>query len=258
MGFPQVRRWRLTKPRAGVYPLRNLLNVIGSVRGLNILEIGPGDFMTSGLALLAAGAQTYTVIDRFVGDYEKPEAKVWYRGIQDAWPRLFPDKVWPEYLRAEDCPEAYADRVKILTGTIEEATAPKQYDVVCSYQVGEHVDDVDAFARANSRFLKPGGVAVHRVDFGPHDCWAFYEDRLTFLRFPDWLWRLMGSNRGTPNRKRFHEVRTALEDAGLKVDVMGLELFSDEMVANSRPNKNFTGMPFESLKVGTAIFVCRI
>ena len=166
MGFPQVRRWRLTKPRAGVlfsgrdeeleryafYPLRNLLDVMGSVRGLDILEIGPGDFMTSGLALLAAGAQTYTVIDRFVGDYQKPEAKVWYRGIQDAWPRLFPDMAWPEYLRAEDCPEAYSDRVKILTGTIEEATAPKQYDVVCSYQVGEHVDDIDAFARANAAF----------------------------------------------------------------------------------------------------------
>lgn len=271
MGIPQVRAWRLRRPRAGalfggrdgdleryaLFPLRNLLEVLGGVSGLDILEIGPGDFLTSGLSLMAGGAKSYAVIDRFVGDYEKPEAKAWYRGIQEAWPRLFPDLTWPDYLRAEDFPEAFPDRIEILSGTIEEASAPRQYDVVCSYQVGEHVSDINAFAKASALLLKSDGVAVHRVDFGPHDCWSYYQDQLTFLRFPDWLWWLMGSNRGTPNRQRYHQFHAAFEKAGLKVDVVGLELFPEEMVVRARLYKKFRGMPFASLKVGTAIFVCR-
>ena len=271
MGIPQVRAWRLRRPRAGALysgtdedlvryafsPLRILLEVLGSVKGLDILEIGPGDFMTSGLSMLAAGAKSYSVIDRFVGDYQKPEAKIWYKGIQDEWPRFFPNLQWPDYLHAEDFPEAYADRIEILTGTIEEASSPRQYDIVCSFQVGEHVRDIDAFAQANAKFLRPDGVAVHRVDFGPHDCWSFYQDRLTFLRFPDWLWHLMGSNRGAPNRFRYHQVCASIKNAGLKVEVSGLEHFTEDDVRNARLAKKFQGMPFESLLVGTAIFVCR-
>jgi SAM-dependent methyltransferase len=271
MAFPQVRRWRLKRPRAGAlftgsaedleryafYPLRNLQEVLGSVKDLDILEIGPGDFMTSGLSLLAGGAKSYTVIDRFIGDYGKPEAKTWYKGIRDAWPRFFPNLNWPKYLETGNFPEDYPDRIDVLTGTIEEANSPKKYDLVCSYQVGEHVNDIEAFARANVDFLTPNGVAVHRVDFGPHDCWAFYQDRLTFLRFPQWLWWLMGSNRATPNRKRYHQVYAALEKAGLRVEVIGLELFPEDMVKRARLAKRFEGMPFDSLTVGTAIFICR-
>ena len=271
MGIPAVRDWRLRKPRAGkffsgsdeelvryaFYPVSNLLEVIGGVADLDVVEIGPGDFMTSGLSMLAAGAKSYTIIDRFPGNYQTPEAKVWYRGIKEAWPRFFSKFKWPEYLAVDDFPEAYSDRIDILTGTIEEAHAEKLYDVVCSYQVGEHVTDIEAFARANAEFLKPKGTAVHRVDFGPHDCWSYYQDRLTFLRFPEWLWWLMGSNRATPNRQRYHQVHAALEKAGLKVEVIGLELFPEEMVASARLAKQFQGMPLDSLTVGTAIFVCR-
>lgn len=272
MGFSRVRRWRLKSPRAGrlytgqdnelerwaFVSLRNLLDVTRSVEGLDILEIGPGDFMTSGFSLLAAGAKSYTVIDRDIGDYQKPEAKVWYKGIQDEWARFFPDHPWPDYLDSKNFPEAYPSRVEILTGTIEEAQSPKQYDIVCSTSVGEHVRDIEAYAQANAKFLRPNGVAVHRIDFGPHDCWVYYEDPLTFLRFPDWIWRLMGSNRGTPNRKRYHQMSAAMETAGLKVEVIGLELFTEETVKRARLNKQFQGMPLDSLTVGTAIFVCRL
>ena len=68
--------------------------------------------------------------------------------------------------------------------------------MICSFQVGEHITDIDAFARTNMELLeKPGGVALHRVDFGPHDCWYSYDDPMTFLRFSDGAWRLTGSNR---------------------------------------------------------------
>jgi hypothetical protein len=271
MAFPQVRAWRMNRPRAftldtdldgkleryAFYPLRQLQGILGNVKGLHIAEIGPGDFVTSGLALLAAGAASYTFIDRFVGDLSKPEAKTWYGWIHEAWPRFFPELKWPDYLKVEDFPEAYKDRVEVLPVSIEEIKAERLYDVVCSFQVGEHVEDIESFAQMNSEMLKPGGVAVHRVDFGPHDCWCYYRDPLTFLRFPHWLWRLMGSNRATANRRRYHEFCAAWEKAGLKVDVASRDYFQEDRIEYSRLNKMFRDMPLESLSTGTAIFVCR-
>ncbi len=271
MGSARVRAWRLNRPRAftafthqdeeleryAFLALRSLLGITGSVKNLHIVELGPGDFMTSGLALLAAGAASYTVIDRFVGDYSKPEAKEWYREVEKAWPRIFPEMPWPDYLRAENFPEGYEDRVQVLPIPIEEVTAERRYDVVCSYQVGEHVSDIDSFAEMNERLLNPGGVAVHRVDFGPHDCWFYYRDPLTFLRFPDWLWSLMGSNRGTPNRHRFHEFCAAFEKAGLKVEIVSRDLFPEGKIEHRKLAKRFRAMPQDSLAIGTAIFVCR-
>ena len=272
MGIPPVRAWRLKRPRAGAFfsgcedeleryaffPLRHLLRFRGTVRGLDILEIGPGDFMTSGLALLAAGAKSYTVVDRFIGNYQAPQAKTWYRGIRAAWPRLFPALPWPEDLQAEDFPEAYQNRVKILVGTTEQVRAEKRYDVVCSFQVGEHVSDIDAFARTNAQLLKPGATALHRVDFGPHDCWYQYPDPLTFLRFPGWLWKLMGSNRGIPNRHRHHEFCAAFARAGMQYTVENVDHFPDRVIDQSRLSKRFRHMPPESLATRTAIYACRV
>jgi SAM-dependent methyltransferase len=272
MGIPAVRAWRLKKPRAGAnfrgnyeeleryafLPLRYLLKALGSVRDLDIIEIGPGDFMTSGLALLAAGAKSYTVIDRFLGDYKAPQAKVWYGGIYNAWSRSFPAFKWPEYLRTDAFPEQYRDCVTVLRGSIEDAQIERKFDVVCSFQVGEHVNDIEVFAKANARLLKPGAVAVHRVDFGPHDCWCDYPNPITFLRFPDWLWTAMGSNRGTPNRRRHHEFCAAFERAGLKVNVVNIEHFSSAIANESGLAKRFRSMPLASLAVCTAVYACEL
>jgi len=268
MGVPVVRSWRLRRPRAGAafdgkpeslerfafLGLRALWAVVGDVRGLRIAEIGPGDYLTSGLALLAAGAKTYTAIDRFPGAYGGPEAKSWYRGIRDAWPRTFPDRAWPDDLEPEAFPESYPHRVETIARPIEAIAAEERFDLVCSFQVGEHVTDLHAFARVNAKLLVPGGTAIHRVDFGPHDCWCRYDDPMTFLRFPEWLWRLMGSHRGTPNRFRHHEFLEAFDRAGLTPRRPPLTDAFD-VVRPAHLARRFKEMPVESLRVQSAIYV---
>src|SRR5579872_4384186 len=221
MGIPAVRDWRIARARTATDHAANcelrleryafqafqfLQRALGDVKGLRILEIGPGDNLGSGFCLLAAGALSYTAIERFAPDYSANSAKAWYRAIQEAWPRKFPDLPWPEDLDWRQFPESHS-RVCVLPIEVEKAALVDQFDVVCSFQVLEHVNDIEVFAKQNVRLLGPGGIAVHRVDFGPHDCWQGYPDPLTFLRFPDWLWHLMGSNRVTPNRHRFHECK---------------------------------------------------
>jgi len=271
MVLPPVRARRLRRPRAGAYfttadaeleryawqATRNLTELLGGVKGLHIVEIGLGDYLTSGFALLAAGAASYTGIDRFPGDYTGAAAKAWYKGIAAVWPRVFPALPWPAYLRAEDFPEAYPDRVKLIAEPIERVRADRRFDVVCSYQVGEHITDIDAFARMNAELLTPEGLAVHRVDFAPHGCW-FYYHKLTFLRFPGWLWRMMVSQRGAPNRKRHHEFRAAFERAGLQVELTNIEHFQLEQVDLTRLHPRFQAMPRESLAVSAAVYLCRL
>ena len=120
------------------------------------------------------------------------------------------------------------------------------------------MSDVGAFAETTARLLAPGGMATHRVDFGLHDCWVQYRDPLTFLRFPDWLWHLMGSNRGTPNLKRHHAFLEAFAAAGLTCETTNREYFAAEQVDVGRLAAGFRSMPRESILVKTAVYSCHL
>lgn len=271
MGISPLRSARLRRPRAGaaftgsdqvieryaLQALRTLLSHHGSVEDLDVIELGPGDTLASGLALLAAGAASYTVLDRFVPDYGGPQARRWYVGLAEAWPRCFPERPWPGWLDPASFPEGAGDRLSFIPGSVEQARAGRRYDLVCSFQVGEHVADVDLFARLTADLLAPGGLAVHRVDFGPHDCWERYADPLVFLRFPSRLWSAMGSNRGTPNRLRHHQFLDAFTAAGLRTECVDRTHFAPEKVRLDLLPPPFRTMPTESLLTESVIYLCR-
>ena len=271
MGIPAFRKWRATRPRAGAHftgsneeieryafsGLNMLFEYVGSLKGKSILEIGAGDFLTSGLALMGAGAESYGVIDNFPGDYYGAEAKKWYRAIEEKWSQFYPDINWAEGLNAADFPEKYADRLELIAKPIETSSTKKRYDIICSFQVAEHISGIDAFAEMHNRLLKSDGVAVHRVDYGPHDCWFHYNDPLVYLQFSDSVWKLSGSNRGTPNRFRHHEFLAAFERANLEVEVPYIDNFKEQKIDFDNLHPRFKKMPRESLLIGTAVFVLR-
>lgn len=270
MAIPRVRAWRLGRPRAGerftgatksldryaFQAVRGIEDVIGPIAGREIIEYGPGDTLSAGLAMLAAGASTYTSLDRFVPDYCAPEAKTWYRGIRAGWGAAFPGRPWPEDLDPDRFPEGYGDRVETLDGSIESVCGSERFDVVTSWQVGEHVLDIDSFAEQTALHLRPDGVAIHRVDFGAHS-WGGFDDPLLFLRFPTVMWRAMGSNRGVPNRFRHHEFMRAWAAAGLDVECRHMNHFRSSEIALEKLGRRFRTMPRESLLVKDVFYVCR-
>lgn len=272
MAIRPVREWRLRRPRTtgqafarrdeqleryAFVGLRFLLRHSKTVEGVDIAEFGPGDNLVSGLAMLAAGARSYVALDRFVADYSGAQAKQWYRGVEERWPTFFPDLSWPDWLRADSFPEAYSDRVEAIATSIEEADLERRFDIVCSYQVGEHVTDVSRFASLTGSLLAPDGLAIHRVDFGPHDCWTRYDDPLTFLRFSPRLWSAMGSNRGYPNRIRHHEFLRAFAEAGLEVEFGERNSYAAQSVRIDLFHERFRKMPVDSLLTGDVVYVCR-
>lgn len=268
MGSSAVRNWRLRRPRTATAhsntdeflanyafgSLNLLLEHAGDLRGKSVCEIGPGDYLTSGLSILAAGASRYGVIDRFPGDYFGDTAKGWYREIEHNWDRFYPDLPWDASLSSDKFPENAKGRLELIGEPLETAKTSQKYDIVCSFQVGEHISDIDAFAEVHNRVLNDGGIGLHRVDFGPHDCWFSYRDPGTFLRFSDRAWNMTGSNRGVPNRKRHHEFMDAFERAGLKIEVLFTADFDRSLMDLEKLNRKFREMPVESVLTGTAIY----
>ena len=269
MGFDSVRRWRLARPRAlaGDMDVDDFLQRyaftgldlierhFGDLKGRSVCELGPGDFLVSGLCILAAGASGYAVIDRFPGDYEGPTAKYWYRQARDNWDRFHPSSPWDPGLDPDLFPENYADRLELIREPIETAQTANRFDLICSFQVAEHVSDIDAFAEMHRRLLKPGGVGLHRIDFGPHDIWGYYKDPYVFLRFSETAWSLMGSNRGVPNRKRHHEFIDAFERAGLETQVLMLDRYDAGSIDVGKLRRRYREMPLDSLLVGTGVYL---
>ena len=221
---------------------------MGSIRGADVFEIGPGDNLCSGLAFLAGGARSYTCADRFPGNYTGSDAREWYRLVRANWRGAWPNGINPETF-PHGCP------VTVLPVSVENLPDVGRFDVVCSCAVGEHLSDISAFASATARLLRPNGFAVHMVDFSPHDCWrADYADPFIFLRFPGPLWRAMGSNRGTPNRRRLHEFDKAFTDAGLSVVVQDQK----RAYAGLPIPRRLKGMPVDSIATSEATFVLRL
>lgn len=260
MSMPWFRRRRLSTARTAptidlnryvFEPAKVVLRCAGPVAGKHVVEIGPGDHLATGLALLALGAASYTAVDRFAGDYSSPRAKEWYRLVQHQW-----CQAWPEALVPASFPEEYLDRVKIVRQSAERAVIDGPADVIFSYNVVEHLRDIREFAVMNNRLVNAGATAVHRIDFGPHDVWRSYDDPLTFLRAPDWLWNLMGSARGTPNRKRLDQVLNAFQAPDIDVTT-----HIDQRLVGPVPveklSKQFRSTPIDILCVLSATVISR-
>lgn len=234
MGIPVIRNARVRAGRTAAMPPNveglstyayNLLDEVtvhlGPVKGKSVLEIGPGDNILAGLAFLAAGASSYTALDRFPGPYGSPTAKEWYRLLAEDWPRRYPGLPWPAGLDPSSFPES--SDVTVVRKGVEDTDSVGQFDIVCSYVVAEHVLSIDAFARMTRKAIGAGGSALHVIDFGGHE-WNAFGDPFLFLKFPERLWRMMGSNRGLPNRVRFRDYINAFERHGLKVEVVNRKI----------------------------------
>lgn len=267
MGSAAFRRLRLRKPRTAVgedidgfltnnafTSLSLLLEYGGDPRGKSVCEIGAGDYLTSGLAMLAAGATRYGVIDRFPGDYFGETAKNWYREIESRWNKHSPEIEWNSAISADGFPENCSEVLELVGEPLETAAVKHRYDIVCSFQVGEHISDIYAFAEIHNRVLADGGFGLHRIDFGPHGPWFEYADPGTFLRFSDSVWAKTGSNRGVPNRKRHHEFLEAFEQANLEVEVLFLDNFDRSAMDLTKLDRKFRAMPLDSVLTGTAIY----
>jgi SAM-dependent methyltransferase len=169
-----------------------------------LAELGPGDSLGTGIAALLTGAREYYAFD--VVRYAPNEANIpildelvsLFRARSripgpDEFPELIPDLdsyEFPSHILSADRLEESLrpDRLAALRahlggegrgrddivleyvpGWHDPDTGPEgTLDLVFSQAVLEHVDDLESAYRAMRRWLRPGGVLSHTIDFRSH------------------------------------------------------------------------------------------
>lgn len=214
------------------------------LQGKRILEYGPGDVPGVAVLMVSHGADQVVCVDRF------PMVRMSPKNVQIV--KIMLERLpSPVRERAEACfkqathPESgfdpkhidYFVRPSGLSGLENEV------DLVISRAVLEHVNDLPATFRDMYAALKPGGIAMHQVDLKSHG--LHRQNPLDFLNWPTWLWSLMYSAKGVPNRLRVDAYRDAVAQSGLEVVAMKpTVLASPDDVRSIRPS---LAAPFKKL-----------
>lgn len=186
------------------------------VKGKRLLEYGPGDMPGVAMLMVAHGAEQVLCVDRF------PLVRMSPKNVQIV--KLMLEHLSPaQRERAESCfiqkaqPQSGFDSrlIDYLVRPSGLSGLQNEMDLVFSRAVLEHVNDLPATFRDMHAALKPGGIAIHLVDLKSHG--LHRRNPLDFLCWPAWLWSLMYSGKGVPNRLRVNAYRDAATQSGLEI-----------------------------------------
>lgn len=211
----------------------------------SIAELGPGASLGVGLAGLLCGAEEYVgldveplseaqrnaqVLDDLVALFEarasRPE-KGWPDFDEYLDERLFPASILTESaLNANLAPErvhAIKSSLRTLEGPVsyvapwsgEVTIRESSVDLVISHSVLEHVTDLPATYRALYRWLKPGALMSHQIDFGSHGMTALWNGHRACSEL---VWRITHGKRPyLINREPISKHIELIEAAGFDV-----------------------------------------
>jgi SAM-dependent methyltransferase len=199
--------------------------------GGRIAEVGPGGNAAVALNLLAHGAASVDLLDRFAFSHDPAHLQRLYLRILAGDARLAG--------RGLDAADLAPD-VRFHVG--EEAAAERffaehrGYDAILSCAVLEHLYDPLGALEAMAAALNPGGVLLHQVDLRDHGMFsAAGHDELTFLTLPGWLYPHMTRRRGRPNRVLIDRYRETLAGLGLDHRLLVTHLVGGEALAVPLP-----------------------
>lgn len=214
------------------------------LRGKTFLELGPGDAVPVAFGALAIGATNYIACDRFPGTLNGPIARNIYDGVRK---HCSPDLINALHQRGLD-PDAFPwlpnppgnppviQFHAVAAEALHTVVPPASVDVVYSYNVIEHVTDPEAVFASAFRILRPDGIMLHRIDFGPHGCWLNYRNPLLFMTISEPIWQAMGSNRGMPNRVRRPEILSALSRQGFTNETLAITTCDSAFAIATQPH----------------------
>ncbi|MEM9544427.1 MAG: hypothetical protein AAGA77_00570 [Bacteroidota bacterium] len=234
--------------------LTYLMEKNGGVFPNNIVEIGPGGSLGSGVFALLLGAKSYTAVDAKNHLGATDHIKILHDLIDllqrkepipsGKFPNLspgldayqFPDwlsdrivskdllsnsriKSLEKLLTAfEKNHEAHDDGLHIkyvTTVDYSKIEAPKEIDWIYSQAVMEHVPAVQYVYENCLSWLRPGGLMSHQIDYKSHGLAADWNGHWTYSNF---VWKLINGNRTYLINRHPHSYhRQALGNLGFQV-----------------------------------------
>jgi SAM-dependent methyltransferase len=214
-----------------------------------VAELGPGDSIGIGLAALLSGAEKYFALDLVPYSDLERNLEIFEELIamfarrlpipdESEFPLLYPklDRYdFPQHLIGERrLADALAPaRVAAIRTSIKRSQADGSMvsykapwnapgviddgsvDFIFSQAVLEHVDDLEGAYAAMCRWLKPGGIMSHQIDFKCHGKANSWNGHWTYT---DIVWRIMVGRRLYLLNRQPHSVHVELiERSGFRI-----------------------------------------
>lgn len=214
-----------------------------------IMEMGPGDAVSTALLASKAGAAATVLID--AGDFATKDMSYYRALAQELGLLLPPDLSFEQMLARLDC-----TRLTEGLGAWRSVT-DNSVDFVFSHAVLEHVRRVE-FAPTMAemyRVLKPGALASHNIDLKDH-----VGGRLNNLRFSPELWEqdwFAARSGFYTNRLRPSELLALFADAGFEIVNSIIAKFDGQPTATSAMHSSFQAMSQSDLRASGLHVVLR-
>ena len=183
------------------------------VRDCDVLELGPGATLGTGVLLAGLGARSYLAVDRFPLSQDAPA------GFYESLARMAP-------LEGTNPSNLHAAIEGVIAGArhpvgytadpdfdIRRAAGERRFDLILSNAAFEHFDDVESVIEAVSALARPGARFLAMVDFQTHSRGIRTYDPNSIYRYGPRLYRSL-SFPGQPNRCRPDRYISALERCG--------------------------------------------
>jgi SAM-dependent methyltransferase len=241
----------------------------GPLRGLRILELGPGHMIVPGILFYVHGAKSYTGVDLFP---IAGKASALYARLREHLAKRAPllpfedvDAVRAEALRRFDevakldGPEVVLDESKVSCRyPVDAAKLPfpdASFDVIFSIASFEHFSDPTAAVRECTRVMAPGGLALHQIDLRDH---RDFTKPLDFLRYEEEDWRDLHKENlfCFTNRFRKSDFERAFAESGLRVKGVDVNMKAPlDAALRAQLHPRFKDRPQDDLEAVSAMFV---
>ncbi|NNE43947.1 MAG: methyltransferase domain-containing protein [Gemmatimonadetes bacterium] len=248
-----------------------------------VAELGPGGSLGLGIAALLSGASTYYALD--IVEYSEDDLNLRLldemvdlfrqrKVTEVGWPvnrdlsisqvlsddiledALAPERV--ESIRAAlRSPDGHADGITIryiVPWNDPAVLRAGEVDMIVSQAVLEHVDELVDTYDAFARWLKPGGLMSHEIDFRCHGLTKQWNGH---WEYPELAWRMIVGNKPyLINREPCSTHVRMMQERGFEVTC---ELRQHmQGIGRGQLSRRWQGMTDEDLISGTAVLQARL
>lgn len=196
--------------------LRHLTHYRGGdarLGGSDVLELGPGLDLGTGLLLLARGARSYCAVDAhpLIGANAAEKHRALANAVAEAEglgdTALEELRLLAERAGSPSGRLAYRHLPGFALGELDDDRA----DLLLGHSSFEHFADMEAVIRELSRVARSGAALVTEIDLQTHTRWLRDHDPLSVYRYRKQLYRSLSFS-GSPNRVRPDEYLRLLEE----------------------------------------------
>jgi len=199
----------------------------------NVIELGPGPDLGTGLIIIALGAKRYAAVDKNKLIYKTPQ--IFYDTMLDhlkGLPGYLKAKAAVDDLQKNDFSEVF---FYVYDPYFNLQKLPSHnFDILVSQAVLEHLVNIKQIFKILYSKMDLHSVMVHEVDLGTHTGLIRTIDPLNLLRYSDLIWNILKFD-GSPNRLCMSDYRQILHQIGfVKIETIPTRVYDNEYAKRTK------------------------